>query len=906
MPVDSSHRAASDEAPQPVSTASDPSQMNAAACVPGTAIETPRVGEIWQSIYAIVEASSDAATARYWRATDRESGETVIIRELPAFKANPREDAWRTLQSISHPNLLPARTSFHLEKHRFEVTAAPSGCSLSAWRKQNVPDGAFIERLVGTLTEVLKKLHARGVVHFGVRLENIYLRETATGTTLVLGGAEHATPFNQSGLIPMPVDPLVAPPEAAGLFQHSPGTGLCTWDWWMVGRVVQELILGQSVLALVMKRDGVIRCPEVLSRAEALLLERDTSGVRAGAVELMPSLEPRVERLLYGLLTSCADARWDAPAVAQWIAGQPVEHQYALPRGERLFRIGDRAYTLPQTAEKLRMETDWSVVVNHVWDVQRPGTLAHFVAESPQHRALHTRLMEVRGMSSNFGFKSVAPETVREVLAAVALLEMAGQTLVWRGRRLAEETIEKVFSELPSGQDWLGFLQAFTVRPVLFLIERWDAAAAKQLSEYSHIVTNAETVARQHCWLRDNDAAGRSQLWREALRPLAQLRDAAAALHENFACSTLPKVDLLFKLSAPTRSQLVTLVWLGQQSARHGFLTHAQWAEREHARLRLAAQEQVAILNWLRLARALGAGPTWFAGWIALATTCLGFSLAIMALWPGPRWLPLALVPWAVALVGRMVTNFWIRAVLRRVAPQVAAWRFDDGGSRCDTELTALGVIGKPTGTQRELDRLVGEIKTLSAKYPAPTSVTPPERFLGAWIGAGASWLTLVVFVGAGVWQARYHRPSYQEFVRAWRPAPAVSETKQGTQTATEKSASAMARETEEANLPTKVSWPFKPGDEAQKLTVKDSVEARGDQIRYLNERTRKFLERYKPETISTLILMRVPTKTGFGVMLFDGKLRQIVNPRVYLLEYAPFPRSWVEVAGRSAIFIPD
>jgi hypothetical protein len=172
-------------------------------------------------------------------------------------------------------------------------------------------------------------------------------------------------------------------------------------------------------------------------------------------------------------------------------------------------------------------------------------------------------------------------------------------------------------------------------------------------------------------------------------------------------------------------------------------------------------------------------------------------------------------------------------------------------------------------------------------------------------MGVVASWLMVFGFIGAAIWQVRQQPPSYAQFVRAWRPAPAAAELSKA-QSGTQNSALNGPGEKDETKLPEKVSWPYKPGDEAQKLLIKDSVEARGDQIRYLNERTRKFLERYKPETISTLILMRVPTKEGFGVMLFDGKLRQIVNPRVYLLEYVPYPRSWVEVAGRAAIFIPE
>jgi hypothetical protein len=313
-------------------------------------------------------------------------------------------------------------------------------------------------------------------------------------------------------------------------------------------------------------------------------------------------------------------------------------------------------------------------------------------------------------------------------------------------------------------------------------------------------------------------------------------------------------------------------------------------------------------LNWLHLARALGAGPCWFAGWVAAGFIWLLLSLSILALWPGPRWLPLALVPWVISVAGRVVTNLWIRSALRRIVPQVTAWKFDDGAERCYTELSSLGVIGKPTGAQRELGRIVGEIKTLSAKYPTTSSVPPPERFIGAWIGVMASWLMVFGFVGAAIWQVRHQTPSYAQFVRAWRPAPTAAELNKagGAQSGTQNSGANGSGEKDQTKLPEKVSWPYKPGDEAQKLPIKDSVEARGDQLRYLNERTRKFLERYKPETISTLILMRVPTKEGFGVMLFDGRMRQVVNPRVYLLEYAPYPRSWVEVAGRAAIFIPE
>lgn len=64
---------------------------------------------------------------------------------------------------------------------------------------------------------------------------------------------------------------------------------------------------------------------------------------------------------------------------------------------------------------------------------------------------------------------------------------------------------------------------------------------------------------------------------------------------------------------------------------------------------------------------------------------------------------------------------------------------------------------------------------------------------------------------------------------------------------------------------------------------------------------------RYKPETITTLVVLQVPAADDrIAVMLYDLRQQRPVVERVFMLNYAPLARAWVEVDDHDGIYLPD
>lgn len=880
-----------------VATANDSELPPLEAVAAPAPLTLPEVGKVWLGRYDVQTTEGDVVVSRTWRAVRIDTMEPVFLRAVTMGADRQRDETWQLLTTVDHPNLLRGLDCHQVGSVRIEVQQVPTGEPLDTWYAQQKMEVPLIERLVRAIAGALGALHERGIVHFGVRPRNIFVRDENGAWDFVLGGLETAAASTGSSLVPVVVDPMNAPPEAAGLFKHSPGPTLQAWDWWSLGRVVQEVVMGGHVLGHLLQRDVRVPSPELLSRAEALLLERDPGATRAGAVEAMPAMDKRLEQLLRGLLTSARDARWDGDCVTRWLRRESVRELYRLPRNERMFRWRDRACTVAEAAEQMRAAEVWKEANENIWAHETPGTLAKFIADVPSHQALAARLEELRKLETAFALKNLPKDVVREAITAVALLEVAGGgALIWRGQKFDEEGFQKIFGAESDGIDRLGLLQAFTARPIVLLIERNDISAARVLAEFAHVAAGAEALARQSRWLTERDTAGKARLMRTALLSLVELRSAVKLMHDQFACSLDVAAEKLFKLPQPNRPELAALVWLGGDAVKRGFLTHVQWAERELARLRAAGAEEVANLGWLQLERALRRGPWLFARWRWLIPAWLLWAPAALILWPGPRWVAVAVAPLVLGILLRVAATFFLRREIKQLRADAAPWRLRDGPARCQAELGAYRA-GRPVATvHKALDEVNAEIAKLVVLQPPPAPVAPPPPFKGVWAFSIASWVLFAAGLGVAGWWGKTHRPSWTAIVRAWdppKPAPGAD-------------GKSVAKADDKPVGPVKISWPFKPGDDPLVLIIKDSEESTPAQQKFVAARGQKLADRYKVETINMLVILQVPVKEKFGLMIFDAATQQLVNTKVYLLDYAPLAKTWVEVAGRKGIYLPD
>ncbi|MBI3886701.1 MAG: hypothetical protein HY302_13365, partial [Opitutae bacterium] len=741
------------------------------------------------------------------------------------------------------------------------------------------------------LAAALETLHAAGVGHFAVTPDNVFVRPAPAGPDFVLGGFDAAEPLAQNGLIPIPVDPLNAPPETAGLFKHSPGPLLPAWDWWSLGRTVQEFILGRHVMTLMPGETVARLLRERINIPEALLFERDTGSLRAGAIELMPPLDPRTELLLRGLLTGAKEGRWGLAEVREWLAGAAPKERYLSPRQTRFFRLNGRGHTLAEAAQLLRSPAGRSQAVAQVFGVTRPDTLAFFYADTrEQNRFFEQAVL----LPEAPGLRAFPEELAREVAAEVALHTLSGGEFFWRGQPLAAavRTLLGNVAEIGRACQELWALGSAVVAP---LVKAHDFPAAQLLDELLKIAGEAETLATRHRWLRSGVKPDLAALWQLALEPESRLLELQRESRAAFACSTDAALDKIFQSARPGRSQLVLLAWTAREPARFGYLTHRDMKLRLLAERAQQGRQVAQVLFWRRLERALRAGPLLFGERGLLVIGGLTLLLLLAAHVPGPAGVALGLLPAAGLALLRFGFTRGQASLVARWAPGTAAWLWRDRAPRCAREATALAARINLAGTRAEASRRLTEINAeiVALAQPEPAVTVPwPPRPWGAWAAVAASWLAVAGLAAGSLRHAVRHPPAWTAHTRAWQKALHLTPSE----------AAGAAKDI-------KVSWPYKLVADSPfpPLTIgTDGVfEPTAPQLKAALARAHELVAPYKPETIGSLLAVYVPTDENHGgLLLFDGKKKSFVGNKGVLTSYIPAEKSWLQLGEKTAIFI--
>ena len=860
--------------------------------------ELPVVGQCWQRVYQVESATLDPDGQRMWSARRHDTDEPVTI--LARHCTDPvRDRVWTMLHSLQLPTLQHTHEAHQTGSLRVEVYAAAPTLSLRDWRRtQPTLDPAMVQTLVPALAEAIHALHQHGIVHLNIRPDTIFLVGPPGSLHPVLAGLDRATLVAQPGLIPIEVDPFYAPPEAAGLSRHAPGETLNAWDWWSLGRVLQELILGQHVLGLLLDRDVATARFELHEAAESLLLEQTAGGDRAGAVEAMPALPARLQQLLRGLLTSARDGRWCYADLVEWLRGETVREHYQLSRQERLFRYQGRAYTLAEAGDVLRSAAHWPQAQGQVYDAQTPGTLAHFLHTAPGMEHHRDRWLATLALADDETLRNFPRPLVQELTAALALLQLAGNRLIWRGHPVDRDWLRDWLQREDFDLQWLHLL---STPAVLCPLQPLDATAARLLEETAHLATTALTHARHSGWLLADDPAGVTEFWLHALAPETAWRQSWKTLQQRFAHSDQPELDHLLHTAHPSPPELVLLFWAAHHADRCGWITHAAWARQQYEALCTRGAALAAQLFWRRLHTVLRASPWWFGRFRWLLAGWGGVALLLVLAKPGPFGLLLALVPVLVAGGARLGLHLIVAPLARQYAPTSAPWRWRDGPARCQRELAQFAVPRSAAETTHELRNLNTEIELLTELTPTPASLPIPPRLLELWIGALGSWLLLLGLVALGSWQLRLHAPSWPAFRQAWNPPPSAtvpipSASGQPRQASSEKSTDPTAH--------VKISWPHRVPLDLALAPVKAITPATPEQLAAARRAGQKLVADYLPETITAPIAVAVPNGSDVGLMLYDGRRGQPVGKSVYHLHQLPRQRSWLLIDSQPAIFL--
>ncbi|MFD3401545.1 serine/threonine-protein kinase [Kribbella sp. NPDC058693] len=211
-------------------------------------------------------------------------------------------DVWERLEHLSTGHVIRiVETGQTGSGHDFEVMEYVAGGSLAELvRRVGGPAApALVRNVVRQVASALKQLHDQHIVHQDLKPENVLVRSE---TPLDLA----VTDFGISRVL----DQTRVAAGASGTLAYlapelrlaSGGRTSPARDWWALGMIARELLIGQRPFQDMME-----------SAIDASLLLRN--------IDLPGIDDPQLRRLCRGLLTKDPDARWDWTEVEQWLDG---------------------------------------------------------------------------------------------------------------------------------------------------------------------------------------------------------------------------------------------------------------------------------------------------------------------------------------------------------------------------------------------------------------------------------------------------------------------------------------------------------------------------------------------------------------------------------------------------------
>lgn len=865
-------------------------------------------GALWRGSYEVKETLPDITYGKLLSAKDTRTGENVVIR---SFRVNDdlRARAWSQLSEYKGPGVVPLVEALEREGRRIEVTRLSSAKNLSEWAAGKPVSIEEVTAILRQLASIVVGLHRQSVAHLNLKPETV-LVDTTAGKSLRVSvtGFEAAMDFSRAGLMSISVDPFYAPPEAVGLLQHHCGPALRAWDWWSVGRIVQQLLLGRHVLGVVLDRDVTRKTPELLMRADKLLREKEKGAPRAGGVEIMSVPDPRMTTLLRGLLASCRDARWGGEETEAWLRGESVKERYDLPTHQRLFRWQDRAYTPPEIAVVFSDAANWDEGVASIFGGKESASLVAFLAEDSALRDLSQVVTELTRICDTSAFSNLDPAAVRDVVAAIALAMIAGGKLRIRGCAVDTAFVTSMLA--PSAQPMgLSVVLVLTERAAIQWISKVDPDAARMLTEFDRVASAAVGIAAQHHWMSRADRGDWARMLRLSLQGSDVLRQKLETLRQAYAASRNEELDTLFKKDDLSPSDLVVLAFVGENPTKYGFVAHDVWIAENHKILLEKGERLAAAGTWVNLARALRAGPH-VVGPLPLVFFCwLAVSVPIAVAFPCRGTLAAAI---ALIVIGCVARTFLRILVRRELKERLPGANMPASASKCDAEACQL-MRSPEAPSQRELAKLLAEVNAQIDRLAPKLSlarVRSPSRFQlvrSTALASGAVALSATVALSLDIAK---HPPTVPLILGAWLhptdQATIDAQKAAAAKKAAEQAAAERKSRHKDRAVDEKIAWSFRPPPNPQGVRVIKVMEPTPEQNREAREAGEYLVRPYTPSTIDNWVALRVPSDTGVALMLYDGKTGKVADKRVFIIQYVPLPRSWLMLGDHRAIFLDE
>ena len=904
-----------DRLPEPDSSATAETPVAAAIC-------RVALGQTWGE-YLIEEEWPPGGPGSFL-AQHVGSTQKVIVRAFPVVESTEwRRGAWDRLAALPTLQTMRCISAEEESGWRYEVSAVPPAMTLREWIALHRPTVEEIESFVRQVGGTLGALHAQGVVHLNIRPDAIYLDESGPEPVYVLGGLHQATLYTQDNLMPTDVDPFYAPPEAAGNVKHLPGTRLCAWDWWSIGRVVQEFSIGRHVLGLVLDRDVTRVTPELREKAELLLLEREPAGAKAGALEFM-KLDPAMTPILRGLLTGSLDARWGFDAVQRWLRHEPVQDHYDLPRNARMWVTKGRGFTMAEAAEYFCRAENWEEGEETLFNEERADTLASFLRSSAAHQEDLDRLLTVCQFAESTEWGDVSMVARRTITAALAWLALANGSGVRTPMRVRGSSMDVAgLTELlrSSGPSTgVALFTALLSPAVISVVEKSDATAARVLTAASGKGLEAIKHGAQNGWLDVHDQVGHARIFELSLKAGALLRERIDLLRSQYATNANAALAAVLAAKVPSPRDTVILAFTAEAPPKFGYKTHDQFREEQYSALKSEADRCIRSLYWLRLQHLIASTRIWGAPSSMYAAGVLLLTAGTAVL--GRSVEPVAMI--AVAWLGsRVYFTRRVYSLTRAFDSTAAPWVWTDGAQRCAKE-AARALVAYPNWQRAHLEAELVRLRAAMAQTTKPTDRTVAlvePRWLDLWLVFAAA---ILVTIGVFGFLISQYRPAQPQSV-----APAqVTEAAKSVEIAPVAPVPVQSlgfphREPSEVEAlvatgryevvddgfgrqlrgPLK-KWTMYATGPAAPLDVVARATASAEQSAFALVSGTVLLQPYARKGLNSFLALRVPTTRGFGVMLFNGRDRQLVDQTVLLVREPLVDQSWYHLNGRKVVFL--
>jgi hypothetical protein len=892
-------------------TVGDPSAGKPAAEPTAGAGGALTVGRRWRNF--TVKAELPGPPSGCYHAVDVSVMQDVVVQARPVGPdTEARRNVWQMLQGLPGEIFAYASEAHEEGGYRYEVFPDPEGQSLREWLGAHRSNVAMVENVVQQLAHAIETLHQAGLAHLNLRPETVFIAEDDQKLKIMIGGLHRALLIEQEGLVTIEANPYYSPPETGGLFQHEAGDGLQAWDWWALGRIVQEMVLGRHVYSLIMERDVRDNPPELRPRAEALLLERDPTGVKPGAVELLPEdTSPRLRMILRGLLASVRDGRWRWAQVETWLRGdQPVD-RYDLPRNTRLIRRGEHALTLVEIADLYAQPAHFAEGVGQLFPEEgAKESVWQILEDTPQFRTELDRVRPLREMMTMPPWQG-QPDAMRQAAVAGLIwltLAAPGQRrpLCFGAYVLTVAGLRRMFRERAElAEAALGVL---TAEPYLQRVSPLDPVARKALDSLAKPGREAVAIAKNQGWTSLIQPTGQAKLLEWILASDAELQARCDGLRARYATSTDARLDAWLRASAPSRVEQALLAASGDSPEQHGYVTHEEWSRRRHAELIARATVLTRALHWRRLERLIVCTPALLGFWpVAAAIWLVPLVLMLMA----HAWLLAALTILAAA-VSRVAGTLATRGMIARHLPGCAPWRWTDDATRCRREAHAL-LPNEERAPIAKLEAEMGRIRHELSRLVLPSGLAqPPEspRLGVLWARAVVAMATPLVLLMSVV--APHHSILGKSASQAADATAKVQAPEQPTLVEEiGPDGKVVLFEIVQDGFGGRRRGPLKPWDipkpaAAVPLQVMDRSAASGGQSAFAVVSAELLLAPYPRQGRNVLVAVAVPRPKGSrpAILLYDSATNRLADGWSYGVGSDLTPSTWYNLTGRDVVYL--